>query len=68
MKSIVCGSLSIGVVGEVRSMLGHNEDSARKLVGTGCSELWRVHNNRRSLSSVTSVPRGCGGYVKEVDL
>ena len=64
VKSVICSSLSVGVVGDVRSTLGHNEGSARKLAGTGCSELWRVHKDRRSLSGIFSVPRERGGYVK----
>ena len=55
MKSAICSSLSAGVVGDVRSMLGHDEGSASKLAGTGCSELWRVHKDRRNLSNVVLV-------------
>ena len=37
MKSVVCSSLSAGAVVDIRSTLGHDEGSARKLMGTGCS-------------------------------
>ena len=37
MKSVVCSSLSAGAVGDVRSASGHDEGSASKLAGTGCS-------------------------------
>ena len=62
--SIICSLLSAGVVGDVRSVLGHNEGSARKLAGMGCSEPWRVHEDRRSLSEIILVPREQGRYVK----
>ena len=55
VKSVVCSSLSAGVVGDVRSVSGHDEGSASKLAGTGCSELWRVHKDRRNLSNVVLV-------------
>ena len=55
VKSVVCSLLSVGVVGDIRSVLGHDEGSASKLVGTGCSELWRVHKDRRNLSNVVLV-------------
>ena len=42
---------------ECRCMSGHDEGSARKLAGMGCSEPWRVHKDRRSLSGIFSVPR-----------
>ena len=41
--------------GDVRSVSGHDEGSASKLVGMGCSELWRVHKDRRNLSNVVLV-------------
>ena len=55
VKSVVCSLLSAGVVGDIRSVLGHDEGSASKLVGTGCSGLWRVHKDRRNLSNVVLV-------------
>ena len=55
MKSIVCSSLSAGVVGDIRNASGHDEGSASKLAGMGCSELWRVHKDRRNLSNVVLV-------------
>ena len=55
VKSVVCSSLSAGAVGDIRSVLDHDEGSASKLVGTGCSELWRVHKDRRNLSNVVLV-------------
>ena len=57
VRSVVCSSLSMGAVGDVRSTLGHDEGSARKLAGMGCSEPWRVHKDRSSLSAIFSVPR-----------
>ena len=39
MKSVVCSSSSMGAVGDVRSALGHDEGSASKLAGMGCSDL-----------------------------
>ena len=55
--SIVCSLLSVGAVDDIRSMSGHDEGSARKLAGMGCSEPWRVHKDRRSLSGIFSVLR-----------
>ena len=55
VKSVVCSSLSVGAVGDVRSTSGHDEGSASKLAGAGCSELWRVHKDRRNLSNVVLV-------------
>ena len=55
VKSVVCSSLSAGAVGDVRSASGHDEGSASKLAGMGCSELWRVHKDRRNLSNVVLV-------------
>ena len=64
MKSIVWSSLSMGVVDDIRSALGHDEGSASKLVGIGCSELWRVYKDRRSLSDIILVSKEWGRYVK----
>ena len=33
VKSIICRLLSVGVLDDVRSVLGHDEGSVRKLVG-----------------------------------
>ena len=64
VKSIICSSLSAGMVEDVRNVLCHNAGSARKLVGMCCSELWKVHEDRRGLSDKLSAPKGHSGYVK----
>ena len=64
VKSVICSLLSMSVVGNIRSALGHNEVSARKLAGAGCSELFNVHRDRNNLSGMYSVPKERGRYVK----
>ena len=64
MKCIVCSSLSMGAVGHIRSMCSHDEGSARKLAGAGCSDLLEVHKDRGILLDVSSIPKGRGGHVK----
>ena len=64
VKCIVCSLLSAGAVGHIRSVCGHNEGSARKLAGAGCSDPLEVHKDRMTLSNVFSAPKECGGYVK----
>ena len=57
VKSVICSLLSMSAAGDVRSTLGHNEVSARKLAGAGCSELLKVHRDRNNLSGMYSVPK-----------